>query len=153
MSNRTNKYADKAKTPEMVIDGQKGIFPDSAEWHFYFHKRRFFDFLLDLDKNPNLENPLDKWDWDYLPEPSHGYDHNDCAEYLVKQKKCQSMLKNAGYLGLHKAVYKLMADDYQRSLMHPKSKGIYKSRLARSIGWLNSETKEFSEDKTFKLKG
>ena len=153
MSNRTNKYADKAKTPEMVIDGQKGIVPDSAEWHFYFHKRRFFDFLLDLDKNPNLENPLDKWDWDYLPEPSHGYDHNDCAEYLVKQKKCQSMLKNAGYLGLHKAVYKLMADDYQRSLMHPKSKGIYKSRLARSIGWLNPETKEFSEDKTFKLKG
>ena len=153
MSNRTNKYADKAKTPEMVIDGQKGIVPDSAEWHFYFHKRRFFDFLLDLDKNPNLENPLDKWDWDYLPEPSHGYDHNDCAEYLVKPKKCQSMLKNAGYLGLHKAVYKLMADDYQRSLMHPKSKGIYKSRLARSIGWLNSETKEFSEDKTFKLKG
>ena len=153
MSNRTNKYADKAKTPEMVIDGQKGIVPDSAEWHFYFHKRRFFDFLLDLDKNPNLENPLDKWDWDYLPEPSHGYDHNDCAEYLVKQKKCQSMLKNAGYLGLHKAVYKLMADDYQRSLMHPKSKGIYKSRLARSIGCLNSETKEFSEDKTFKLKG
>ena len=153
MSNRTNKYADKAKTPEMVIDGQKGIVPDSAECHFYFHKRRFFDFLLDLDKNPNLENPLDKWDWDYLPEPSHGYDHNDCAEYLVKQKKCQSMLKNAGYLGLHKAVYKLMADDYQRSLMHPKSKGIYKSRLARSIGWLNPETKEFSEDKTFKLKG
>ncbi len=46
MSNRTNKYADKAKTPEMVIDGQKGIVPDSAEWHFYFHKRRFFDFLF-----------------------------------------------------------------------------------------------------------
>ena len=28
MSNRTNKYADKAKTPEMVIDGEKGIVPD-----------------------------------------------------------------------------------------------------------------------------
>ncbi len=52
MSNRTNKYADKAKTPEMVIDGEKGIVPDSAEWHFYFHKRRFFDFLFDLDKDP-----------------------------------------------------------------------------------------------------
>ncbi len=84
MSNRTNKYSDKAKTPEMVIDGQKGIIPDSAEWHFYFHKRRFFDFLLDLDKNPNLENPLDKLDRDYLPKPSNGFDHNDCAEYLIK---------------------------------------------------------------------
>ena len=47
MSNRTNKYADKAKTPEMFIDGQKGIVPDSAEWYFYFHKRRFFDSNFD----------------------------------------------------------------------------------------------------------
>ncbi|MBO6972380.1 MAG: hypothetical protein JJ843_00965 [Prochlorococcus marinus CUG1434] len=152
MSNRTNKYADKAKTPEMVIDGEKGIVPDSAEWHFYFHKRRFFDYLLDLDKDPNLENPLDKWDWDYLPEPSEEYDHNACAEYLVKQKKCQEMLKNAGYLGLQKAVYQLMADDYQRSLMHPESKGIYRSRLEGSLGWLNPETGEFSDNKAIKLK-
>ncbi len=36
----------------MVIDGEKGTVPDSAEWHFYFHKRRFFDFLFDLDKDP-----------------------------------------------------------------------------------------------------
>ncbi len=48
MSNRTDKFADKAKTPTMVIDGEKGIVPDSAEWHFYFHKRKFFDFLFDL---------------------------------------------------------------------------------------------------------
>ena len=70
----------------MFIDGVKGIVPDSSEWHFYFHKRRFFDFLFDLDKDLNLENPLDKWDWDYLPEPSEEYVRNACAEYLVKQK-------------------------------------------------------------------
>ena len=50
MSNRTNKYADKAKTPEMFIGGQKGIIPDSADWNFYFHKRRFFDFFYILIK-------------------------------------------------------------------------------------------------------
>ena len=94
MARSDNKFKDIAKTPEMVIDGEKGIVPDSAEWHFYFHKRRFFDFLSDLDKDPNLENPLDNWDWDYLPEPSEEYDHNACAEYLVKQdfikKNCKS---------------------------------------------------------------
>ncbi len=42
------------------------------------------------------------------------------------------MLKHVGYLGLYKAVYKLMAYDYQISLIHPKSKGTYKSRLAIS---------------------
>jgi len=61
MNNRTNKYADKAKTPEIFIDGKKGIVPNNAGWHFYFHKRRFFDFLFDLDKDSNLENLLDKW--------------------------------------------------------------------------------------------
>ena len=155
MARSNNKFKDKAKTPEMVIDGVKGIVEDSAEWHFFSWKRRFFDYLLDLIKDPNLENPLDQWDWDYLPEPSDGYDHNACAEYLVKQKKCQEMLKNAGYLGLHQAVYQLMADDYQRSLMHPESKGIYKSRLAGSFGWYNPETQEFSDElgKKYKLKG
>ena len=67
-------------------------------------------------------------------EFSEEYDHNACEEYLVKQKKCQEMLKNAGYLGLQKAVYQLMADDYQRSLMHPIIKGIYTSRLAATLG-------------------
>ena len=62
MSNRTDKFAEKAKTPTMVIDGVKGIEEDSAEWHFFYWKRRFFDYLLDLIKDPNLENPLDKWD-------------------------------------------------------------------------------------------
>ena len=62
------------------------------------------------------------------------------------------MLKNAGYLGLQKAVYQLMADDYQRSLMHPESKGIYRSRLEGSLGWLNPETGEFSDNKAIKLK-
>ena len=33
-------------------------------------KIKIFYYLLDLDKYPNLENPLDKGDWDYLPEPS-----------------------------------------------------------------------------------
>tara|TARA_A100001388_G_scaffold205154_1_gene155990 strand:+ start:280 stop:429 length:150 start_codon:yes stop_codon:yes gene_type:complete len=32
----------------MVIDGIKGIETDSAEWHFFFWKKRYFDFLLDL---------------------------------------------------------------------------------------------------------
>ena len=45
-----------------------------------------------------------------------------------------------------------MANDYQRSLMHPESKGIYRSRLAGSLGFLNSETGEFSDNKTIKLK-
>lgn len=35
MSNRTDKFAEKAKTPTMVIDREKGIVSDSAEWHFY----------------------------------------------------------------------------------------------------------------------
>ncbi len=62
------------------------------------------------------------------------------------------MLKKAGYLGLHKAVYKLMADDYQRSLIHPESKGIYTSRLAVLLCWLNPKTGEFSDNKTINLK-
>ena len=62
------------------------------------------------------------------------------------------MLKKAGYLGLHKAVYKLISDDYQRPLMHPESNGIYTSRLAASLGWLNPKIGEFSDNKTIKLK-
>ena len=48
MSNRTDKFAEKAKTPTMVIDGEKGIVHDSAEWHFYFWKNQYFEFLLSL---------------------------------------------------------------------------------------------------------
>ena len=98
MSNRTNKYAEKAKNPEIKIDGVR-VKEDSAEWQFYFHKRRYFDFLNGLIETRtvrNYINPLDTWDWDYLPEPSDGYDQNDCAEYYLKQKKCQAMLKEAG---------------------------------------------------------
>ena len=57
---------------------------------FSSEKKRYFEFILDLidgRKDPNLENPLDTWDWDYLPEPFHGYDQNYCAEYFIKQKK------------------------------------------------------------------
>ena len=153
MPRSEDKFLEKSKIPTMVIDGVKGIEPDSAEWHFFFWKKRYFDFLLDLvdgRKDPNLENPLDTWDWDYLPEPSHGYDQNSCAEYFIKQKKCQAMLKNAGYMGLHKAIYKLQADDYQRSLMHPESKGIYRSRLAGSLGWKDPETGLFPDEKKYK---
>ena len=147
MARSKDKFKDKAKTPTMVIDGVMGIVEDSAEWHFYSWKRRFFDYLLDLIKDPNLKNPLDKWDWDYLPEPSNGYDQNDCAEYYLKQKKCQAMLKEAGYMGLHKEVYKLQAEDYERTLMHPKSKGIYRSRLAGTLGWMDPETGLFPDEK------
>ena len=87
MARSDNKFNDIAKIPEMVIDGVKGIEPNSAEWHFFFWKKRYFDFLLDLidgRKDPNLENPLDTWDWDYLPEPSDDYDQNSCAESLLK---------------------------------------------------------------------
>ena len=38
-----------------------GVEPDSAEWHFFFFEKRFFDFQLDLDRKPNLVNPLDRW--------------------------------------------------------------------------------------------
>ena len=44
MSNRTNKYAEKAKNPEIKIDGVR-VKEDCAEWHVYFQKRRYFDFL------------------------------------------------------------------------------------------------------------
>ncbi len=90
MARSDNKFKDIAKTPEMVVDGVKGIEPDSAEWHFFFWKKRYFDFLLDLidgRKDPNLENPLDTLDWDYLPEPSNDYDQNSCAESLLKSSE------------------------------------------------------------------
>ena len=82
-----DKFKDKAKTPTMVINGVKGILEDGAEWHFYSWKRRFFDYLLDLIKDPNLQNPLDKWDWDYLPEPSDDYDQNSFAESILKSSE------------------------------------------------------------------
>ena len=153
MPRSDNKFKDIAKTPEMVIDGVKGIVEDSAEWHFFSWKRRYFDFLNGLIETRTVRdyiNPLDTWDWDYLPEPSDGYDQNDCAEYYLKQKKCQAMLKNAGYMGLHKEVYKLQAEDYERTLMHPESKGIYRSRLAGSVGWMDPETGLFPDEKNNK---
>ena len=55
--------------------------------------------------------------------------------------------KEAGYMGLHKEVYKLQAEDYERTLMHPKSKGIYRSRLAGSVGWMDPETGLFPDEK------
>ena len=87
MARSKDKFKDKAKTPIMVIDGVKGIVEDNTEWHFYSWKRRFFDYLLDLIKDPNLQNPLDKWDWDFLPEPSDDYDQNSCAESLLKSSE------------------------------------------------------------------
>ena len=95
MSNRTNKYAEKAKNPEIKIYGVR-VNEDSAEWHFFFWKKRYFDFLHDLIETRTVRdyiNPLDQCDWDNLPKPSDGYDQNDCTEYYLKQKKCQAMLK------------------------------------------------------------
>ena len=69
--------------------GKRALFLIVQNSAFTLIKEGLFDFLFDLDKDPNLENPLDKWDWDYLPEFSKEYDHNACEEYLVKQKKCQ----------------------------------------------------------------
>ena len=87
MARSKDKFKDKAKTPTMVINGVKGILEDSAEWHFYSWKRRFFDYLLDLIKDPNLQNQLDKWDWGYLPEPYDDYDQNSCTESILKSSE------------------------------------------------------------------
>ena len=43
MSNRTNKYAEKAINPEIKIDGVR-VKEDSAEWHFSFHKKGILIF-------------------------------------------------------------------------------------------------------------
>ena len=75
MARSRNNFVEKSKIPTMVIYEEKGIEPDSAEWHFFFLKKRYFDFLLDLDRKTNLVNPLDTWGWDYLPKFSHGYDN------------------------------------------------------------------------------
>ena len=148
MSNRTDKFAEKAKTSTMVIDGEKGIVHDSAEWHFYFWKNQYFNFLLSLieGRETNLENPLDARDWDRFPKPDAEFDENACAEYYLKNKKCEAWLRKVGYMGLHPQVYKLQARDYERSLMHPQSKGVYKSKLSSS-GWTDPETGLFPDEK------
>ena len=148
MSNRFNKYKDIAKIPEMVIDGEKGIVTDSAEWRFYFWKDKYFSFLLSLieGRETNLENPLDTYDWDHIPKPNAEYDKNACAEHYLKNKKCEAWLRKVGYMWLHPQVYKLQAQDYERSLMHPQSKGVYKSKLSSS-GWMDPETGLFPDEK------
>jgi len=48
MARSEDKFLEKSKIPTMVIDGVKGIEEDSAEWHFFFWKKRYFDFLYSL---------------------------------------------------------------------------------------------------------
>ena len=102
MSNSKDKYA--TKDPHIKIDGER-VHPDSAEWLAYWWKRRFFDFLLDLQNNPKKQNPLDSWDWDYMSQPDENYDLDDCIALLKKNKKAQSILKRWGYLGKPHSVY------------------------------------------------
>ena len=84
MPRRRNNFVEKSKIPTMVIYEEKGIEPDSAEWHFFFFEKRFFDFQLDLDRKPNLVNPLDTWGWDNLPEFYHEYD--DKTEKIINRE-------------------------------------------------------------------
>ena len=39
------KFVEKSKIPTIVIEGQKGIEQDSAEWYYFFWEKRYFDFL------------------------------------------------------------------------------------------------------------
>ena len=39
------KFVEKSKIPTIVIDGQKGIEQDRAEWYYFFWEKRYFDFL------------------------------------------------------------------------------------------------------------
>ena len=45
MARSKDKFLEKSKIPTMVIDGVKGIEEDSAEWHYFFWGKRYFDFL------------------------------------------------------------------------------------------------------------
>ena len=48
------KFVEKSKIPIIVIDGQKGIEQDSAEWYYFSWEKRYFDFLA--VNNLNLED-------------------------------------------------------------------------------------------------
>ena len=36
------KFVEKSKIPTIAIDGQKGIEQDSAEWYYFFWKKKVF---------------------------------------------------------------------------------------------------------------
>ena len=145
MARSSDKFKDKAKTPTMVIDGVKGIVPDSAESEAFSWKWRFYRFLEELANNPDLKNPLDTWDWDYMTQPDENYDLDDCVALLKKNKKTQSILKKWNMLGMPHDWYKIQSEEYLMSGLPP-----YKSKL-HYVGWLNRETGEFA-DNTYKLK-
>ena len=90
MSNRTNKYTDKAKTPEMFIDGQKSIVPDSANGTFTFIKEGVLIFILYLyickflgSYKKSCKNKLSK----------QSYKKNRFRTNFRKEKKKQRFLK------------------------------------------------------------
>ena len=145
-----NKYKDKPR--QAVIEGER-VVVGSAEYTAYWWKAKFMSFLEDLYNDPTEQNPLDLYgNWDHLPKPDKEYDENACAEYYLKNKKCESILKKWGFINQPHSVYRYLAQEYQDYLESPNSKGVYKDRFRKSMGWINPETGEFSEDKTYTLK-
>ena len=105
-------------------------------------------FLEDLYNDPTEQNPLDLYgNWDHLPKPDKYYDANACAEYYLKNKKCKSILQKWGFINQPHSVYRLLAQQYQDYLESPNSKGVYKDRFRKSMGWLILKLESFQKIK------
>ncbi len=124
MSNRTNKYAEKAKTPEIVIDGEN-VVVGSAKWEAYSCKKRYFSFLWDRLRDPSAVNPLDQVDWENIwPE-------------------VYQILKEWNYVGMPNDYYSIAARDYFNDYMNGGK--AYKNKI-HGFGWWDPKAKEFTLD-------
>ena len=137
------RHIEKVKHNNTIkIDGVR-VEKGSSEWEAFSWKWRFYRFLEDLVNNPDLKNPLDLWDWDYMAQPDENYDLDDCINLLKKNKKTQSILKSWYMLGMPHDWYKIKAKEYQLELENGKPP--YKNRI-HGFGWYDPKTKKFVLD-------